>query len=125
MKAADKAVRGLFVTCFRKGAYYVMCGGPSHAVLRAGKEDSVMNLDLFDDMEGIILHEREAALDISDMNKNSGNDSIPRFPVNTPLAMAYVPFQQWGETYGDDEALSRGTLFPELDLPFAKGGNGK
>ncbi|PWJ13914.1 spore coat associated protein CotJA [Ruminococcus flavefaciens] len=80
-----------------------------------------MNLDLFDDMEGIILHEREASL-VSDMKNNNGNGSMTRFPKNTPLAMAYVPFQQWGETYGDDEALSRGTLFPELDLPFSKGG---
>jgi hypothetical protein len=80
-----------------------------------------MNLDLFDDMEGIILHEREASL-VSDMKNNNGNGSMTRFPKNTPLAMAYVPFQQWGETYGDDEALSRGTLFPELDPPFSKGG---
>jgi len=80
-----------------------------------------MNLDLFDDMEGIILHEREASL-VSDMKNNNGNGSMTRFPKNTSLAMAYVPFQQWGETYGDDEALSRGTLFPELDLPFSKGG---
>ncbi|WP_295166659.1 MULTISPECIES: spore coat associated protein CotJA [Ruminococcus] len=80
-----------------------------------------MNLDLFDDMEGIILHEREASL-VSDMKNNNGNGSMTRFPKKTPLAMAYVPFQQWGETYGDDEALSRGTLFPELDLPFSKGG---
>ncbi|WP_295132973.1 spore coat associated protein CotJA [Ruminococcus sp.] len=83
-----------------------------------------MNLDLFDDMEGIILHEREASL-VSDMKNNNGNGSMTRFPKNTPLAMAYVPFQQWGETYGDDEALSRGTLFPELDLPFSKGGNAR
>lgn len=83
-----------------------------------------MNLDLFDDMEGIILHEREASL-VSDMKNNNGNGSMTRFPKNTPIAMAYVPFQQWGETYGDDEALSRGTLFPELDLPFSKGGNAR
>ena len=80
-----------------------------------------MNLDLFDDMEGIILHEREASL-VSDMKNNNGNGSMTRFPKKTPLAMADVPFQQWGETYGDDEALSRGPLFPELDLPFSKGG---
>ena len=83
-----------------------------------------MNLDLFDDMEGIILHEREASL-VSDMKNNNGNGSMTRLPKNTPLAMAYVPFQQWGETYGDDEAHSRGTLFPELDLPFSKGGNAR
>ena len=35
-----------------------------------------------------------------------------------PLAMAYVPMQQWKTTYSAAEALRRGTLFPELDLPF-------
>lgn len=35
-----------------------------------------------------------------------------------PLAMAYTPMQQWKQTYSDSVALSRGTLFPELDLPF-------
>ena len=84
-----------------------------------------MKLDLFDDMDGLILHERENSLGAMEMKlniKNKDNDTVSRFPASTPLAMAYVPFQQWGETYGDDEALSRGTLFPELDLPFSKGG---
>jgi spore coat protein JB len=36
-----------------------------------------------------------------------------------PLALAYVPKQQSSASaYEPDEALSRGTLFPELDLPF-------
>lgn len=35
-----------------------------------------------------------------------------------PLAMAYVPMQQWNETYDVEKALMRGTIFPELDLPF-------
>lgn len=41
-----------------------------------------------------------------------------------PLAMSYVPFQNWNETYPLAKALERGTIFPELDLPF-KGGIGK
>lgn len=44
-----------------------------------------------------------------------------RFPVNTAYAMAYVPFQQSGEVYACDRALTRGTIFPCLDLPFLKG----
>lgn len=43
------------------------------------------------------------------------------FPVNTAYAMAYVPFQQNAEVYACDKALSRGTIFPCLDLPFLKG----
>ena len=36
-----------------------------------------------------------------------------------PLALAYVPMQQAAApAYEADEALSRGTLFPGLDLPF-------
>lgn len=84
-----------------------------------------MNLDLFDDVEGVIFHEREASLSKMDMVVNSESANISRFPRNTPLAMAYVPFQQWNETYDDDKALARGTLFPELDLPFLKGGDTK
>lgn len=38
-----------------------------------------------------------------------------------PLAMAYVPWQQWCDTYEPAEALHRGTIFPELDLPFLGG----
>ncbi|MBE6774095.1 MAG: spore coat associated protein CotJA [Ruminococcaceae bacterium] len=43
------------------------------------------------------------------------------FPVNTALAMAYVPFQQNGEVYSCERALSRGTAFPCLDKPFLMG----
>ncbi|MGN1157190.1 MAG: spore coat associated protein CotJA [Agathobacter sp.] len=35
-----------------------------------------------------------------------------------PLAMAYVPWQQWEETFEPCNALLHGTLFPELALPF-------
>lgn len=38
-----------------------------------------------------------------------------------PPAMAYVPMQQWQQTYDLGLALSRGTIFPELDLPFVMG----
>lgn len=37
-----------------------------------------------------------------------------------PLAMAYVPIQSWGDTYAPCKALNRGTLFPQLDLPFCE-----
>lgn len=35
-----------------------------------------------------------------------------------PLAMVYSPCQSWHEVYAPDVALSRGTMFSELDLPF-------
>lgn len=40
------------------------------------------------------------------------------FPERTPLAMAYVPYQNWEETYAENVALAKGTIFPSLDLPF-------
>lgn len=39
-------------------------------------------------------------------------------PCMPALAMAYVPMQQWRGIYEPDVALSRGTLFSELDKPF-------
>lgn len=35
-----------------------------------------------------------------------------------PIAMAYVPMQKWGELYDPMSALSHGTIFRELDLPW-------
>ncbi len=40
------------------------------------------------------------------------------------LAMAYVPWQHWRETYDLDKALAAGTIFPELDKPFYYAGGG-
>jgi len=34
------------------------------------------------------------------------------------LAIAAIPFQTWQGTYPADVALQKGTIFPELDLPF-------
>lgn len=38
-----------------------------------------------------------------------------------PIAMAYVPWQRWRQTYSLEQGLNRGTIFPELDLPFVMG----
>ena len=40
------------------------------------------------------------------------------FPAETPVGMAYVPFQFWEKTYDEPTALARGTIFPSLDKPF-------
>lgn len=40
-----------------------------------------------------------------------------------PIAMAYVPWQFFHETFEPDKALECGTIFPELSKPFyGKGG---
>ena len=66
---------------------------------------------------------------ISDYDDPEGEDNAPRGMscggggalAGAPLAMAYTPDQAWRELYEDDEALSRGTLFRELDFPFCPG----
>lgn len=43
--------------------------------------------------------------------------------ANAPLAMAYVPFQQWEQPDKLCSALRAGTVFPSLNKPFCgKGG---
>lgn len=46
----------------------------------------------------------------------SGFDAM--YLGSLPIAMAYTPMQQWKTTYSAEKGLSRGTIFPELDLPF-------
>ena len=43
------------------------------------------------------------------------------FPKETPIGMAYVPFQQWEEPYSENVAFEKGTIFPSLYLPFLCG----
>ena len=46
-------------------------------------------------------------------------DACGILPSCAPLAVPYVPFQQTGaKRYEQMEALSSGTLYPGLDLPF-------
>lgn len=37
---------------------------------------------------------------------------------NMAIAMAYVPWQVWGNLYDMDKALKVGTIFEDLDKPF-------
>ncbi len=37
---------------------------------------------------------------------------------NKHLAIASVPTQSWEKVYDENEALHKGTIFPELDKPF-------
>ncbi len=40
------------------------------------------------------------------------------FPAETPVGMAYVPYQMWEKTYDSNIGFARGTIFPSLDKPF-------
>ena len=59
------------------------------------------------------------------MNNNNGGtasscpDRCGTMPACAPLAVPYVPFQQDApQKYNQTDALSNGTLFPGLNLPF-------
>ena len=53
-------------------------------------------------------------------------DTRDFFPSDTPLAMAYVKWQEWQDIYEPCKALERGTLYQELDKTFSgKGGRRK
>ena len=52
----------------------------------------------------------------SDIAAGRGID--PSVVDGLPLAMVYAPRQKWRNAYSPDEALMRGTMFAELDLPF-------
>lgn len=41
--------------------------------------------------------------------------------TDLPLAMAYVPMQQWRDIYEPEMAFERATVFQELDKPFLGG----
>lgn len=46
------------------------------------------------------------------------SEPMSKFPEDTPLAMCYVPWQEYGETYNENTALEKGTIFPDLYFPF-------
>ncbi len=46
------------------------------------------------------------------------NPAMSAFPAETPVGMAYVPYQQWKNVYEPSVALDRGTVFEDLDKPF-------
>ena len=39
-------------------------------------------------------------------------------PEETPIGMAYVPSQEFGELYDAKKGLREGTMFPDLNLIF-------
>ena len=59
----------------------------------------------------------------SSATKASGECCMHDTLRGMPIAMAYVPWQEWKNLYPAEKALHRGTIFEELDKPFeGKGG---
>lgn len=40
------------------------------------------------------------------------------FPPETPVGMAYVPWQTISTVYAPEVGLTQGTIFPDLDKPW-------
>jgi hypothetical protein len=56
-----------------------------------------------------------------DCNFETNEESIHRHhrkKEHMPIGMAYVPMQEWSETYDSCEGLYEGCAFPELNLIF-------
>lgn len=47
-------------------------------------------------------------------------DNCEKCLNSLPLARAYIPFQRYNTTYPVIDGLKRGTVFPELDMPYKK-----
>ena len=60
----------------------------------------------------------------TDAEKSSCSYKCGLMPDCVPLAAARTPMQQGAQPrYSNDDALTRGTLFPGLDLPFMNSAN--
>ncbi len=46
--------------------------------------------------------------------------TIENYSPNFKLATAYIPFQNYGQIYSPQEALTKGTLFPQLYRPYQR-----
>ena len=77
-----------------------------------------MDFSMFDNIRIVPDSGRQAESSEENRPVNTSG-SMSRFPEHTPLAMAYVPFQKWEQPYSDEKAFNTGTIFPELNLPFA------
>ena len=63
------------------------------------------------------LYDMDIIPSVPEEQESQGLPSISNFE-NFAIAMAYVPWQRWRRTYDYERGFNRGTMFPELDLPF-------
>lgn len=48
----------------------------------------------------------------------NNTEKRPPIPKDASVTMAYIPLQEGIETYGEEEGLHNGTIFPVLNKPF-------
>jgi hypothetical protein len=77
-----------------------------------------MYYDIFDYLQD---DEKNKLMQKTTDKQEESTEKISPFPAKTPLAMSYVPYQQWGEVYDAQESLNEGTLFPDLNFKFERG----
>lgn len=77
-----------------------------------------MDFNMFDCMMVDEQFQHSSVKKTENSNDYENSINMERFPEHTPLAMAYVPMQQWGEVYDEEMAFNTGTVFPELKMPF-------
>ena len=58
---------------------------------------------------------------MDDINKPE-KAARPIFPEGIELARAYIPFQVYTRSFSPEEALVKGTMFPELYRPYHRRG---
>jgi hypothetical protein len=66
----------------------------------------------------IIMQTSADALSRAGVSRKDCTSNPTPFPKKTPVAMAYIPFQQFGELYPPEKGYQRGTIFPDLDKPW-------
>lgn len=54
------------------------------------------------------------------MKKEKEKASVQWYDKRMRLAEVYIPMQEYRETFDPQEALRRGTIFPELYRPYRK-----
>lgn len=69
--------------------------------------------------ERIIVIEPERGCDRPEETENGCRPSKRDSVSGMPLAMAYVPWQDFKDIYPEEESWCRGTIFAQLDLEFA------
>ena len=84
-----------------------------------------MNCDSCSANSRNMMHQREMMyqkdMRMARNQRNACDDDCSRgrdMLYGVPLAMGYVPWQNFECTYEPAQALQAGTIFPELDKPF-------
>lgn len=60
-----------------------------------------------------------------DIDIRRDDDGVNFYENDKKLARAYVPFQKPGRLFHPEEALVKGTVYPELYCPYKPGGYGR